>query len=60
MPLEPRNSAGCVTNALQHFVDGVRTGAPFETDGRDTLRTMRLVYACYESAATGRAVEIIG
>jgi D-apiose dehydrogenase len=30
---------GCI----QHFADGLRSGAPFETDGVDNLETLRLV-----------------
>jgi predicted dehydrogenase len=40
--------------ALQHFVDGLRQGAPFETDGRDYLRTLAVQDAAYRSAASGR------
>ena len=34
------------------------TGEPAETSGEDNLKTVRLVFAAYESAATGRAVEL--
>jgi predicted dehydrogenase len=31
---------------------------PAETTGEDNLRTLRLVFACYESARTGRAINL--
>jgi len=34
----------------------LQTDTPAETNAEDNLRTLRLVYAAYESAATGRAV----
>jgi predicted dehydrogenase len=43
--------------AQQHFVNCLESGAPFETDGPETLKTMRLVYACYLSADEGRVVS---
>jgi D-apiose dehydrogenase len=36
----------------------LRTGAPAETDAADNLKSMRLVFAAYESARTGRAVTV--
>jgi predicted dehydrogenase len=36
-----------------HFLEGLQTGAPFCTDGPDTLRTMRLVFAGYADAGCG-------
>jgi predicted dehydrogenase len=35
-----------------------QTGTPAETDAADNLKTMQLVFAAYESAATGRAVHL--
>lgn len=41
--------------ALQlHFVDCLRTGARCESEGEDYLRTVKTVFACYESAATNQ------
>ena len=37
------------TAALTHFIQGVREGGAFETGGAETLKTMKVVYACYES-----------
>jgi predicted dehydrogenase len=51
---ERRGFAGdCVHATLQHFVDSLRAGAPFETDGREYLRTLAVQEAVYVSAATG-------
>jgi len=43
--------------AQQHFIDCLESGAEFETSGRETLKTMALVYACYRSAEEGRVVS---
>lgn len=47
----------CVLATQRHFVDALRTGSPFETGGRDYLRTLAVVDAIYESAATGQPVR---
>jgi predicted dehydrogenase len=36
----------------------LRTGAPAETTGADNLKTVRLVFAAYDSAATGQTVPL--
>jgi predicted dehydrogenase len=36
-----------------HLIDCLRTGRPSESDGRDYLKTVALVEACYRSAADG-------
>jgi predicted dehydrogenase len=36
----------------------IRTGTPAETSAEDNLETLRLVFAAYESARIGQAVEI--
>lgn len=46
-----------VLNTQRHFVECLRTGAPFETSGEDNLRTYALVDAAYRSAAERRAVQ---
>ena len=52
---ERRGFAGdCVYATLQHFVDALHAGTPFETDGRDYLKTLAVQEAVYESAATGQ------
>jgi predicted dehydrogenase len=42
----------------QNFLRALRTGEPPENTGEDNLKTMQLVYAAYESAASNRVVEI--
>lgn len=42
----------------QHFIDCLRSGAAFETDGRNYLKTFRAVFAGYESANTGKVVPL--
>jgi predicted dehydrogenase len=39
-----------------HLLDCLRSGQPSESDGRDYLKTVALVEACYESAASNTAV----
>lgn len=45
------------TNAARHFLDGLATGAEFETDLAATTRTMELVFGAYESSESGRIVS---
>jgi predicted dehydrogenase len=42
----------------QDFLRALRTGAPPENTGEDNLKTMRLVFAAYESAAKHQVVMI--
>jgi predicted dehydrogenase len=42
----------------QDLVRALRTGSRAETDGADNLKTMRLVFAAYESARTGTLVKL--
>ena len=44
--------------AQQHFIDCLESGAEFETSGAETLRTMGLVYACYQSAKENQTVDL--
>jgi predicted dehydrogenase len=45
--------------ALQHFADGLLSGAPFETEGQDYLnQVMRTVFAGYESAQERKVIHI--
>jgi predicted dehydrogenase len=43
--------------ALQHFINCLDSGAEFETSGADTLKTMALVYACYESSEKKQVIR---
>ena len=36
--------------AIAHFVAGLRTGRPFETDGTENLATLKLVRDVYAAA----------
>ncbi len=49
---------GCAVATQQHFIDGLTQGIPFESSGDAYLRTVRVVYACYESARTNRVVSL--
>jgi predicted dehydrogenase len=46
----------CNANLLAYMTGG----APAETTGEDNLKTLRLVFAAYESARSGRSVEVAG
>ncbi len=53
------NFAGDCCYALQrHFVDCFLSGRDFESNGEDYLKTLRVVDACYESAASGQPVRL--
>lgn len=53
-----RNFAGdCVFYTQQHFIHGLLEQRPFETDGREYLKTLRVQEAIYESARTGQPVR---
>jgi predicted dehydrogenase len=54
-----RGFAGdCCHAALSHFIERLRDGRPFETDGRTYLRTLAVQEAVYASAATGLPVVV--
>jgi len=52
----PGYRGGSAIATQQHFIDCLRTGAAFETEGRDYLAIERAVEACYRSAEQ-RTVE---
>lgn len=56
--IPPGYRGGSAVAAQNHFVSCLRTGAIFETEGRDYLATERVVDACYRSAASGRAEKL--
>lgn len=41
-----------------HFLQGVRHGMPHETSGRETARTMNVLWSAYQSAEEGRVVAL--
>jgi D-apiose dehydrogenase len=45
-------------NTQTNFLEGLAHKKPFATDGADTLRTMKIVFAGYESARTGQVVSL--
>jgi len=42
----------------QHLIDCLRSGKPSESEGRDYLKTVRAVFACYRSAAAAQVVRL--
>lgn len=48
----------CVYALQRHFVESMRTGAPFEANGEDYLKTLAVVEAVYESACSGEVVKL--
>jgi predicted dehydrogenase len=56
---ERRNFAGdCVYNLQRHFTDCMLSGAEFESNGPDYLKTVEVVEAAYESARTSEVVRV--
>ncbi|MCB1384754.1 MAG: Gfo/Idh/MocA family oxidoreductase [Nitratireductor sp.] len=49
-----RSYADCIA----HFVQGLGTGAAFETSLEDNLKTLTAVFAAYRSIETGEAVDL--
>ncbi len=53
------NFAGdCVYSLQRHFVDCLTSGQEFESNGDDYLKTLGVVDAVYESAASGQAIRL--
>lgn len=46
------------SGAIDQFVDSILTGKPSLLDAEDILNSMRVVFACLESAESGRVVEL--
>ena len=44
--------------AQQHYAACLCDGSPCETEGEAYLQTVRAMYACYESAETGRVISL--
>ena len=51
-------AADCVYATQRHFVDSFLSGAEFESNGDDYLKTLRVVEAVYESAASRSAIRL--
>jgi predicted dehydrogenase len=58
LPAEDRVYVDGYVATQTHFIAGIRAGTPHETDGRDTLRTMEVLWAGYRSAESGRAEAV--
>lgn len=41
-----------------HFLEALEQGTPFLTSGEDNLKTLRLVFAAYDSAASGEVIKL--
>ena len=55
---ERRGFAGdCVYRTQRHFVDQLLCQGPFETNGRDYLRTLAVQEAAYRSAEENRPLR---
>jgi D-apiose dehydrogenase len=48
----------CMVDLNRDFLTALQQGHPAEITGIDNYRTMQLVYACYDSAATGKVITI--
>ena len=58
-PHQDRGFAGdCVHRLQQHFVEKFLNDAPFESTGPDYLKTVKVVEACYASAARGEVIRL--
>jgi D-apiose dehydrogenase len=42
----------------EHLIECLRSGRPSESDGRDYLKTVEAVFACYRSSEIGQAVRL--
>ena len=51
-------ASDCVYALQRHFVDSMRSGAEFESNGEDYLKTLAVVDAVYESARLGEVVRL--
>jgi predicted dehydrogenase len=44
--------------AINHFAECLRTGAPFQTDGPDNLKTLEIAFRAYESAREDTVIHL--
>ncbi len=57
--LNHRGFAGdCVHHVQRHFVERFLSGDPFESSGEDYLKTIKVVEACYASAAADEVIHL--
>jgi D-apiose dehydrogenase len=45
-------------STINHFAESLQSGAIFDTGGHDNLDTLRILFAAYESVASGRVVSL--
>jgi kynurenine formamidase len=50
----------CVLTTQRHFIERLASAEPFETEGREYLRSLAIVEAAYESAQCGSSVSVAG
>lgn len=55
--IPPGWKGGSAIAAQQHFIDGLMRGKSFETSGEEYLRTVRVVFSCYESARDNKVIR---
>lgn len=48
-----------IVDCNRDLLRALRTGTPAETSGDDNLKTVRLVFAAYQSAASGQVVPLV-
>ena len=59
--IPPEGYRGDSVRATQeHLADCLRTGKPCESEGREYLKTVKAVLACYRSHETGREMDLEG
>ncbi|WP_134701010.1 Gfo/Idh/MocA family protein [Ammoniphilus sp. YIM 78166] len=56
--IPPGWKGGCAIATQQHFIDGLLKGISYESSGPEYLKTVRVVYACYESARQNQVVHL--
>jgi len=49
---------GCAIATQQHFVDGLMKGTPYESSGPEYLKSVLVVFACYESAKHNQVIKL--
>ena len=48
-----------IVDCQRDLLNALRTGAPAATDANDNLRTLKLVFAAYDSAASGDRIRLV-
>jgi predicted dehydrogenase len=54
--IPPGWKGGCAIATQQHFIDGLLKGIPYESAGPEYLKSVQVMYACYESAQENKVV----